>query len=289
VSQPTVWLIAKQLNIKLTDGQAAQGGGISPKKRAQIITALKVNPNATAVAREVGGVSYSTVLKIAKELNIKFTLGRAAEISREKRAKIIAALKTNKNSIAVARQIGDVTQSTVWRIAKSLNIELTDGRAAQGGGMSPEKRAQIIAALQVNPNANGVAREVGGVNPHTVWRIAKKLNIKLTAGRAAQGRKMPSKNRARIIAALKLNPNASEVARQIGGVSLATVYKIAKQLGIGRRKVRRMRPEMRPQIIAALKLNPNPSEVARQVGSVGKSTVYKIAKELGIGRSRHPR
>jgi transposase-like protein len=210
-------------------------------------------------------------------------------LSRQKRAKIIAALKANSNSSAVARQIGDVGQATVWRIAKALNIKLIAGRAAQGGGIPPRKRGQIIAALQVNPNAHGVAREVGGVNYDTVWRIAKKLNIKLTAGRAAQGRKMPSKNRARIIAALKLNPNASEVARQIGGVSLATVYKIAKQLGLGRRKDRRMRPEMRPRIIAALKLNPNPSEVARQVGSVGKSTVYKIAKELGIGRSGHPR
>jgi transposase-like protein len=210
-------------------------------------------------------------------------------LSRQKRAKIIAALKANSNSIAVARQIGDVGQATVWRIAKTLNIKLIAGRAAQGGGIDPKKRAQIIAALEVNPNANGVAREVGGVNPHTVWRIAKKLNIKLTAGRAAQGRKMPSKKRARIIAALKLNPKPSEVARQVGGVSTSTVYEIARQLGIGQRKVRRMRPEMRPQIIAALKLNPNPSEVARQVGSVGKSTVYKIAKELGIGRSRHPR
>jgi Helix-turn-helix domain of transposase family ISL3 len=101
--------------------------------------------------------------------------------------------------------------------------------------LPPKKRAKIIAALKANPNASAVARQVG-VSWLTVWRIAKRADIELTAGQAARaamlGPKIPSKIRAKIIAALKANPNASRVARQVGGVCRATVGKIAKRTGI---------------------------------------------------------
>jgi hypothetical protein len=47
----------------------------------------------------------------------------------------------------------------------------------------PEKRAQIIAALKANPNANAVARQVGGVSNVTVAKIAKQIGIDLAAGK----------------------------------------------------------------------------------------------------------
>ena len=101
----------------------------------------------------------------------------------EKRAQIIAALNANPNSAAVARQIGGVGQATVWKIAKAAGIELTAGKAAKGHPISAEQRAQIIAALNSNPNARQVARQIGGVSRVTVWKIAKAAGIALTAGR----------------------------------------------------------------------------------------------------------
>ena len=59
-----------------------------------------------------------------------------------------------------------VKQGGVWKIAKKAGIELTAGRAARGcnNRVPPDKRAEIVAALNVNPNATAVAREVGGVS-----------------------------------------------------------------------------------------------------------------------------
>ena len=43
---------------------------ISEEKRRQIIAALKDNPNAAAVAKQIGGVSHTKVGKIAKAAGI---------------------------------------------------------------------------------------------------------------------------------------------------------------------------------------------------------------------------
>ena len=100
----------------------------------------------------------------------------------EKRAQIIVALNNNRNAAQVARQIGDVSPWTVRRIAKAASIELSVGKVSKGHHrISTEMRAQIIAALQNNPNAAQVARQIGGVSRMTVWKIAKAVGIKLTA------------------------------------------------------------------------------------------------------------
>jgi hypothetical protein len=106
---------------------------LPPEKRAQIIAALKANPNASVVARQVGGVSKITVWKIAKLEGIELTAGKAAKgvLPPEKHAKIIAALKANPNASVVARQVGGVSKTTVWKIAKWEGIELTAGKAAR--------------------------------------------------------------------------------------------------------------------------------------------------------------
>jgi transposase-like protein len=96
-----------------------------------------------------------------------------------------------------------------------------------------EKRARIITTLRDNPNASQVAREIGDVHVTTVRRIAKKAGIDLTAGQTETGHhRLSAEMRARIIAALRENPNAAQVAQQIGGVSRMTVWKIAKAAGI---------------------------------------------------------
>jgi transposase-like protein len=149
----------------------------------------------------------------------------------EKRAKIIAALKANPNAKAIARQIGGVSNVTVWKIAKQTGVDLAAGKAAGRPALPPERRAKIVAALKANPNASAVAKQVGGVSNVTVWKIAKQMGIDLAAAMTTR-QALPPETRAKIIAALKANPNASAVARQVGGVSLSTVWKIAKQADI---------------------------------------------------------
>src|SRR5271166_261035 len=89
-----------------------------------------------------------------------------------------------------------------------------------------QKRAQIVEALQANPNASAVAKQVGGVVHKTVWRIAKAAGIELSRP------PLPPEKRAGIVAALEANQNASAVAKQVGGVHHTTVCKIAKDAGI---------------------------------------------------------
>jgi hypothetical protein len=105
---------------------------LPPEKRAQIIAALKANPNARAVARQIGGVSYPTVCGIAQQTGIDLAAANAArrDLAPETLGRIIAALQANPNARAVARQIG-VSQSAVYKIAKQTNIKLTARKAAR--------------------------------------------------------------------------------------------------------------------------------------------------------------
>jgi transposase-like protein len=97
---------------------------ISESKRAQIIEALKANPNANAVARE-HGVSKSAVSAIAKQSNI--ALAGKKTLSTKERARIIEVLKANPNASAVAREMGNISPTTVGIIAKALKMPLKKG------------------------------------------------------------------------------------------------------------------------------------------------------------------
>jgi hypothetical protein len=94
-------------------------------------------------------------------------------ISAETRARVIAALREDPNAAAVARQSGGVKYKTVWNIAKAAGIELTAGWAARGRPPLPApKRAQILAALKINPSPSWAARQTG-VSRSTVRGIAR--------------------------------------------------------------------------------------------------------------------
>lgn len=58
------------------------------------------------------------------------------------------------------------------------NPEFVAKLAATNGSLPSDKRAAIIAALTVNPNANQVAKETG-VCPSTVRKLAKRAGIRL--------------------------------------------------------------------------------------------------------------
>lgn len=178
----------------------------------------------------------------------------------EKRAAIIRALKANPSASAVARQIGGVSITTVWKIAKDEKIDLSQRHVAKSGRrkrqtpkpalpepISQKTRDQIVAALKDKPRLKtGVIAMQAGVRRVTVWQIAgdEKIDLRATAGtqvKAAtvvQTRKrapftpIPQEKREQIIAALKVNPNSAQVARTIGGVSQSTVGDIARKTGI---------------------------------------------------------
>jgi hypothetical protein len=53
--------------------------------------------------------------------------------------------------------------------------------------ITPEKKEIIAAALEKDPHASRVARTLGDVSYATVWRVADRNNIALTAGRETMG------------------------------------------------------------------------------------------------------
>jgi transposase-like protein len=202
---------------------------IPEAKRTQILKALQSNPNWAAVARQVGGVSRATVGVIARQLGI---IPSRTKLSPEAREKIVEALRINPNASAVARKIGGIDPSTVSAIAKKADIRLAAAEIGKRKRLSSATRARIVEALVADPNASRVAREVGDVSARTVGKIAKEANIRLAAENPEKRKRLSPNKRARIVEALRGNPNASMVARQIGDVSAKTVQKIAKQAKI---------------------------------------------------------
>src|SRR5271163_465171 len=156
---------------------------IPEAKRAQIMAALQSNPNnpnRKVVARQFG-VSYDTVRDVARKLGIGPSGRSWTKFPADVRAKIVAALRANPNSAAVAREIGGISPATVRVMAKKANIPLAAENMEKAKRLSPEKRARIIEALQANPNASMVARQVGGISIRTVQKIAERAKIERTA------------------------------------------------------------------------------------------------------------
>ena len=91
--------------------------------------------------------------------------------------------------------------------------------------ITDEVEAAIKAELEKRPHASQVARDSKGAWSYaTVWRVADRAGIELTAGRRTMGRPLPPEKRARVDAAVAAHPEATqlELARQIG-VSRSTV------------------------------------------------------------------
>ena len=103
--------------------------------------------------------------------------------------------------------------------------------------ISADAEAVIVAALEKTPHATFVARKTGW-SYSTVWRVADRANIELTAGREAKGyKRLPPELWAKVAAAVIANPQATqqEVARKTG-VSRSTVSRVARtQFGTVRR------------------------------------------------------
>jgi hypothetical protein len=96
--------------------------------------------------------------------------------------------------------------------------------------ITPEKEEEIIAALDEDSHASRVARALGDVSYATVWRVAERAGIDLTAGRIAKGYKRLSPERwAKVEEAVRAHPEAmqDELARQTA-VGRSTVGRVVR-------------------------------------------------------------
>jgi hypothetical protein len=115
--------------------------------RTQIIEALGRDSDAHAVARQIGDVSHVSVWQIAKDERIELAAGKGIKgkpgIAPEMRARIIEALRRSAASPRlIARQLGNTSHVTVWRISK----EVADSKRPQGG---PPTRVRKCATVRV--------------------------------------------------------------------------------------------------------------------------------------------
>src|SRR5690349_4647049 len=104
----------------------------------------------------------------------------------------------------------------------------------RGVPITPEKEEEIRTALEKHSHASRVAWKIG-VSFSTVWRIADRAGIELTAGREAKGyKRLPAEQWRKIEETLRANPEATqeEVARTIG-VSRSTVGRVERRIRHG--------------------------------------------------------
>ena len=136
-------------------------------------------------------------------------------VSKAKRAQIVAALGVCSNAAKVARE-NDVSHWKVWHVARQEGIELSGGHAAKG----PHRRVRaedvdlIVAALKADPFIERVKHKFPGRSTSTLWRIAKRHGVVLAHPGAAR----VASRREAIVAALRMTPNATVVAQEIGGL-----------------------------------------------------------------------
>jgi CRP-like cAMP-binding protein len=107
--------------------------------------------------------------------------------------------------------------------------------------ITKDDEAAIKAALTRNPHATAGAERARGHGASTVWRVAFRAGIELTAGRKTMGRhRLSAEQRAAVIEAArtKPEPTQAEIARTVG-ISRPSVSRI-----IPRRRRRAARREI---------------------------------------------
>jgi hypothetical protein len=100
----------------------------------------------------------------------------------------------------------------------------------RGVPLTEDQTAAIKAELKKMPHASLVARESKGAWRYaTVWRVAARAGIELTAGRRTMGRPLPPDKRANIEQAVAAHPEATqlELAPRCG-VSRSTVGRVVR-------------------------------------------------------------
>jgi hypothetical protein len=95
--------------------------------------------------------------------------------------------------------------------------------------ITPQTEQDILAALGKDAHASRVARTLGGVSYATVWRVATRAGIALTAGRRTMGHPLPPELRAKVEQAVAANPGATQQEpAQKCDVSRSTVGRVVR-------------------------------------------------------------
>lgn len=159
--------------------------------------------------------------------------------------------------------------------------------------LSNELREKVMASLREEANAYKAAKLIPEVSLTSIWRIAHKAGIKLTASKyARRAAPLSPEERKAIIKALKRNSNAKNVAAKIGHVSVTTVRYIARKEKIdlkdGKKCAgsKRIGKQKRKAIVKKLQENHNARQTARLFGDVSHELVRQIAHAENIALSR---
>lgn len=145
---------------------------ITVEKIEAIVGALTANPHATQVTRDIGGVSVSTVVRIAHMAKVELTAGRKTmgrPLAPERHRRLLEARQQypDATEIALAAMVG-VSRSTVHRFAPR-----EAGRKRPGRGLSAEQRGRVLEARQLYPKATEAAlAAIAEVSRSSVHRIA---------------------------------------------------------------------------------------------------------------------
>jgi transposase-like protein len=169
---------------------------------------------------------------------------RTYRFSKEGRKKRIAAMKARQQDPVFAEKQAEAARAGLKRLR--LNPEFIKKQAAAHFArrrVTDKKKAEIIKALQENPNATQVSKRFD-VSNVTIGKIAKEAGIEL------KGNSITEEKAEEVRQALIKNPNARGVARQLD-VNRRTVTRIAKDNDIELQKIRPRRPLRTPPSLGA--------------------------------------
>ena len=145
---------------------------ITVEKVEAIVGALSANPHAAQVTRDIGGVSVSTVVRVAHAAKVELTAGRKTmgrRLPDEQHRRLLEMRQQHPDAteIALAAMVG-VSRSTVHRLAPR-----EAGRKRTGRGLSAEQRGRVLEARQLYPKATEAElAAIAGVSRSSVHRIA---------------------------------------------------------------------------------------------------------------------
>ena len=145
---------------------------ITMEKVEAIVRALKANPHATQVTRDIGGVSMSTVVRIAHMAKVELTAGRKTmgrPLSPEQRRRLLEMRQQHPDAteITLAAMVG-VSRSTVHRLAPR-----EAGRKRTARGLSAAQRERVPEPRQLHPKATEAElAALAGVSRSSVHRSA---------------------------------------------------------------------------------------------------------------------
>ncbi|ASV98648.1 DNA-binding protein [Paraburkholderia aromaticivorans] len=240
------WELDREVGLR---GGAA-GKKISDEVRQEVIRLLNEEDLSCGGIAKKLGISEGSVRRIAKQEKITSLAAASFKyvpISDGTRRDIVKLLKDGVSRGQIAAQFG-VSQTTVGRIAKEAGIASSAGAMSGRTVITPEIREKVIQMLKKDMSRREIARQLD-ISAGSVFKIAEKHKIPLTAAASLRTLKTSDGDRQTIIKLLEEGVLKREIAAQTG-VSQATISTIAKQEGIVAAMPKGVTPEQIDQIFA---------------------------------------